>query len=1105
MKHFNKIVLSLVILLLAQFLFVQQSFAQISATKPTVNIIATLPSTLKSGDTFTTYYTLGGSPTYVEYYFTGPENIASAQSPRRSSNVANNFSATMSDIYGKTVRDGFYVMYLRACNTAGCSNFFGSSIEVNANAVPIVPTNPVFSTTTPPISYKQPTFSAGNDLELVLPDNRIAPSGQFATAGTQGIDTILWQYVKYPPKGNVDAKISLGHTMKPQFYGFTVPGTYVVELSVEDRINNLFVDRMNIVVLAEGTVKSIGGLVPPSDVQAIPGTCGSRSNIIKWATVPGAKNYNVAIFDQVKNKTTLIETVDGTSAARYVHTLLTPGETYVYKVEATNSQGTSGYSRISASAVAPTNCVPNASPEVIEIYSVPKYVKEHNTVAIHYTISGKPSSVEYFVTGPMKIGSFLSPLSSEDVRSGISLSGPLSNSLSAILGQDIAPPGTYTVSIRGCKGSVCGRYAATEIEVFPNYLEEPNNQAGLPGIENNFSVTPSTVRTDGKITFTYKLTNRPTYLEYYVDGPVSQGSSQSPVKLSNVSGTFTETPTNILGKVAPDGIYTIYFRACNNVCGKYHATNFAVDSGVMSSVTLLNYMGIVDVLKKPSNLSAIAPRCNTVTVSWDPVPGALSYSVAQEVSQAAGYTVVGKVSQNSGRISYSVSNLDSGKTFKFKVLARNGHYATDFSDEVASVTTQANCPNPVSPNQTLPNPTVTILNPKIHADGDIAFSWSSPSSIDTLEFYIAGPSPAGTPNQPGRLPATMSGQKQISLTQLTGVSNLKLGNYTMYVRSAKSGLSPSNYVRANFEIVDKTVAVSPIVNPGDPAAPTDPEAVKKTPRISITNSSVTVNDFMTITWSTQADIDSLEYYVTGPTPIGSAAKPGTIPATRSGEVKVRPIDVTGNRNMLPGTYTLYVRGAMVGEQSSPYVSTTFVVVQSQAQLLGDLTVKLQSSPAVLRSNDNLYVNYGVTGSADRIEYYIDGPLKLGEPLRPVASTNLFGPLTITPTAIFSTVAPDGVYYAFMRACKGTVCGRFARTTFVVSATALPTLPTPTPMLPPNQQPPIVPPTPMLPPNTSPVMALAQYILNLTAFYQSLAAYEKNPVGTRPTPPPAPAF
>jgi hypothetical protein len=124
-----------------------------STSVPTVNIAAVLPANVRSTDTFTVYYTLGNSPSYVEYYITGPETLATAQNPRRSTNVASNFSASMSTIFGKTVKDGFYTMYLRACNTAGCSNYFGAAIGVDANVVPIIPKNPVI---TPPVVTPNP-------------------------------------------------------------------------------------------------------------------------------------------------------------------------------------------------------------------------------------------------------------------------------------------------------------------------------------------------------------------------------------------------------------------------------------------------------------------------------------------------------------------------------------------------------------------------------------------------------------------------------------------------------------------------------------------------------------------------------------------------------------------------------------------------------------------------------------------------------------------------------------------------------------------------------------------------------------------------------------
>lgn len=102
-------------------------------------------------------------------------------------------------------------------------------------------------------------------------------------------------------------------------------------------------------------------------------------------------------------------------------------------------------------------------------------------------------------------------------------------------------------------------------------------------------------------------------------------------------------------------------------------------------------------------------------------------------------------------------------------------------------------------------------------DTAMTILWSFPNQIITgIEYFVTGPTPAGTQNTPGLIQSTLAvGSVVISARDLIGNPNIGVGEYTLFLR--KKGIG-NNYLSLPFKVVPENPQI-PTVTPGQPANP----------------------------------------------------------------------------------------------------------------------------------------------------------------------------------------------------------------------------------------------------------------------------------------------
>jgi len=115
------------------------------------------------------------------------------------------------------------------------------------------------------------------------------------------------------------------------------------------------------------------------------------------------------------------------------------------------------------------------------------------------------------------------------------------------------------------------------------------------------------------------------------------------------------------------------------------------------------------------------------------------------------------------------------------------------------------------------------------ADTEMTIRWSFPNQVITgIEYFVTGPTPAGTQNTPGLIQSTLAvGSVVISARNLIGNLNIGVGEYTLHLR--KKGIG-NNYLSLPFKVV-----------------PENPQILTVTPDTC---------GSITITWSPVAGADS---------------------------------------------------------------------------------------------------------------------------------------------------------------------------------------------------------------------------------------------------------
>ena len=409
-----------------------------------------------------------------------------------------------------------------------------------------------------------------------------------------------------------------------------------------DGTSSLLVDWVRVYSLPSG------GSAPsaPTNLTATP---GNAQVSLSWTASSGATSYNIYRGTSSGNESTTVAT--GVTSTSYTNTGLTNGTMYYYRITATNSSGTSGYSN-------EATATPTAGSGGSQL------------IGLQYQTNGGPligslsagamaqsgwnvSSLPYVVNGTYSVSNMVT---STGTSSGISESTTSYGGYDSPRGSGFAS-GTGNYDLFG--GFALGSYnGVPNITVTLTGLSASTTYTLLTyvGSSSATDVISGSVNVSGATTY---------YMKGAVSNTLTQGTATSSAsagagnyfKFSNITGvtsmTFTLTDTG------------------GGTADLYGLQLAASSSGGGGSAPAA-----------PTNLTASAGNAQ-VALNWTASSGATTYSIYRGTSSGNEVSVATGVTSTS----YTNTGLTNGTMYYFKVAAVNSYGTSGLSNEATATPT----------------------------------------------------------------------------------------------------------------------------------------------------------------------------------------------------------------------------------------------------------------------------------------------------------------------------------------------------------------------------------------------------------------------------------
>jgi fibronectin type 3 domain-containing protein len=410
-----------------------------------------------------------------------------------------------------------------------------------------------------------------------------------------------------------------------------------------DGTSSLLVDWVRVYSLPSGG----GAPAAPTNLTATP---GNTQVSLSWTASSGATSYNIYRGTSSGNETTTVAT--GVTGTSYTNTGLSNGTMYYYRITATNSSGTSGYSN-EASA---TPTAGSGGQQLIGLQ-----YQTNGSPAIGTLSAGvmaqsgwNSSSLPYVISGTYSVSNLLT---STGTASGISES-------TVCYGGYDHPSGSGFTSGTG-NYDLFGGYA------LGSYGGVANDQVTLTGL--NASTTYTLITYVGSSSTTDVISGSVSASgssTYYIKGPVSNALTQ---------GTATSSAAATAGN---------YFQF-SNITGVTSLTFTLTDTG-SNTACLYGFQVVASsgggggtAPTAPTNLAA-SPGNAQVGLSWTASSGATSYNIYRGTSSGNETTTVATGVTGT---SYTDTGLNNGTMYYYRITATNSYGTSGYSNEASATPT----------------------------------------------------------------------------------------------------------------------------------------------------------------------------------------------------------------------------------------------------------------------------------------------------------------------------------------------------------------------------------------------------------------------------------
>jgi predicted phage tail protein len=440
---------------------------------------------------------------------------------------------------------------------------------------------------------------------------------------------------------------------------------------------------------------------PPVGLSAIPISPTIVS--LSWSTPQN--NGSAAITNykiEFKTATTGYNTLTTVgNVTKYNNTGLTTGTTYIYRISAINSVGTSNPSTEAVATPTKTSSPPkNIPPNPPTNLTATTYSGTQINLSWNPPASnGGPPVIGYKIQYSLDSGSFTNLIS----NSGTAATGYSHTGLST------GHTYTYEVFAINSVGASNSSSSASAVTIQVSSAPyAPTSLTANPASSTSISLSWTVPQNDGGSQITgYKI-------------EVKIGSDSYTVLVANTGSSST----SYLHKGLITGTtYTYRVSAINSI-------GTSVPSYEASAIPTKTYV--------PSDVTAIAVSPTQIILSWIPPSETYGqvingYRIDQKLSANVFNTIVDNTGQTT---SHSITNLSTGKTYIFVVIALfSGGIESNPSQEASATPTSTSAPPSTSPppptstpqSSSLPN-TPTGLNVTKISPSSVQLSWIAPSN-----------------------------------------------------------------------------------------------------------------------------------------------------------------------------------------------------------------------------------------------------------------------------------------------------------------------------------------------------------------------------------------
>ena len=421
---------------------------------------------------------------------------------------------------------------------------------------------------------------------------------------------------------------------------------------------------------------------------------------VSWNTVTGATTYTLQRSTSANG--TYTQVYSG-STASYPDSGLQAGTTYYYEVNSSNSTGSSAYSSpVSATTypATPTGLAATATDfQSISVswdavtgattYTLQRstsangtYTQIYSGSTASYPDSGLQAGTTYYYevnssnsTGSSAYSSSVSATTYPAIPTGLTASATDSQSISiswdAVTGattytlqRSTSANGTYTQVYSGSTAS----YPDSGLQPNTTYYYEVNssNSAGSSAYSSPVSATTYPATPTG-LTATATDSQSISISWDAVTGATTYTLQRS----TSANGTYTQIYSGSTASYPDSGLQagTTYYYEVNS-------SNSTGSSAYSSSVSATTYPAI------PTGLTASATDSQSMSVSWNTVTGATTYTLQRSTSANGTYTQV----YSGSTASYPDSGLQAGTTYYYEVESSNSTGSSAYSSPVSATT-----------------------------------------------------------------------------------------------------------------------------------------------------------------------------------------------------------------------------------------------------------------------------------------------------------------------------------------------------------------------------------------------------------------------------------